>query len=66
MPLELGTDMDRVLLGRTKDIKELSVSAKIYPKMSLISGFGSSIFKIVQFTVVVLSLFPPEISALCK
>ena len=39
MPLELGTDMDRVLLGRTKDIKELSVSAKIYPKMSLISGF---------------------------
>ena len=26
MPTDFGTDMDRVLLGRTKDIKELSVS----------------------------------------
>ena len=26
MPNEFGTDMDRVLLGRTKDMKELSVS----------------------------------------
>ena len=25
--MELGTDMDRVLLGRTKDMKDLSVSA---------------------------------------
>ena len=27
---EFGTDMDRVLLGRTKDMKELSVSIQVH------------------------------------
>ena len=26
MPAEYGTDMDRILLGKTKDMKELTVS----------------------------------------